>query len=232
MADAAADDNYEEGADNVYLADMAGIIEDALHVQDGKADNPGTATCGRGSCGRVKGSSRTTTPKMTRAKKIVATVMAAAAKGTAADYVGYYYTTTTTTTTSTAAPESSGLWGAVWGTGVFVATIAAAYVYGVYVGKQAGVKKRNGDEKWKVDKDIGDETPKEKIKQGIKDKSTETDEVTQDDGEPAVICYEEVRDVACQSQVTYLRKRVQPRFMPMPFHEGAYPDPARMKEVF
>ena len=105
----------------------------------------------------------------------------------------------------------------------------------MYVGKQAGVKKHDGDEKSKVskvDKDIGGETPKEKIKQEIKDKRTATDEVDKDEGEPSIICYEEVRDVACQSQTTYLRKRVQPRFMPMPYHEGAYPDPARMKEVF
>ena len=115
---------------------------------------------------------------------------------------------------------------------MFVVTIAAAYVYGVYVGKQAGVKKHVDDEKSKEDKYIGGETPKEKIKQEIKDKSTATDEVDKDEGEPSIICYEEVRDVACQSQVTYLRKRVQPRFMRMPFHEGAYPDPARMKEVF
>ena len=182
----------------------------------------------------MSGSSRTTTPKMARAKKIVATMMATAAKGTTVDYVGYYYTTTTTTTTSTAAPESSSLWGAVWGTGVFVATIAAAYVYGVYVGKQAGVKKHDGDEKSKVskvDKDIGGETPKEKIKQEIKDKSTATDEVTKDEGEPSIICYEEVRDVACQSQVTYLRKRVKPVFQPMPYYEGAFPDPAKMKDM-
>ena len=159
------------------------------------------------------------TPKMTRAKKIVATIMAAAAKGTAADYVGYYYTTTMTT--STTIPERSSLWAAIWGTGVFVVSIAAAYVYGVHLGKQAGVKAH-----------IGYEKSKEDTKQEMKDKSTETDEVTEDDGEPAVICYEEVRDVACQSQTTYLRKRVQPRFMPMPYHEGAYPDPARMKEVF
>ena len=53
-----------------------------------------------------------------------------------------------------------------------------------------------------------------------------------DEDEPSVICYEEVRDVACQSQVTYLRKRVKPVFQPMPYYEGAYPDPARMKEVF
>ena len=115
---------------------------------------------------------------------------------------------------------------------MFVVTIAAAYVYGVDVGNQAGVKKHVDDEKSKEDKYIGGETPKEKIKQEIKDKSTATDEVDKDEGEPSIICYEEVRDVACQSQVTYLRKRVQPRFMRMPFHEGAYPDPARMKEVF
>ena len=111
-------------------------------------------------------------------------------------------------------------------------TIAAAYVSGVYVGKQAGVKAHIGYEKSKEDKDIGSETPKEQIKQEIKDKSTTAHEVEKDEGEPSIICYEEVRDVACQSQVTYLRKRVQPRFMPMPYYEGAYPDPARMKEVF
>ena len=105
----------------------------------------------------------------------------------------------------------------MWWSGVFVASIAAAYYYGRYVGEKAY---------------IGYGKSKEDNKQEIKDKSTATDEVEKDEGEPSIICYEEVRDVACQSQVTYLRKRVQPRFMPMPYHEGAYPDPARMKEVF
>ena len=47
--------------------------------------------------------------------------------------------------------------------------------------------------------------------------------------EPLVYSIEEVRDIACQSQVTYKRKLIQPRFVPTPFCDGAFPEPTRTK---
>ena len=44
-----------------------------------------------------------------------------------------------------------------------------------------------------------------------------------------VYSIEEVRDIACQSQVTYKRKLIQPRFVPTPFCDGAFPEPTRTK---
>ena len=47
--------------------------------------------------------------------------------------------------------------------------------------------------------------------------------------EPLVYSIEEVRDIGCQSQVTYKRNLSQPRFVSTPFCDGAFPEPTRTK---
>ena len=42
---------------------------------------------------------------------------------------------------------------------------------------------------------------------------------------------EEVRNVGCQSQVTYKRKILQPRIVPVPFNEGCFPEPTMTRRT-
>ena len=106
---------------------------------------------------------------------------------------------------------------------VFVLVVAVAYYYGKYVGKAQ--RNTTGREVVKEKKYDDYDGSWQKISLEVNDASCECKLLA----EPLVYSIEEVRDIACQSQVTYKRKLIQPRFVPTPFCDGAFPEPTRTK---
>ena len=116
--------------------------------------------------------------------------------------------------------------------GIILVTMAI-YYYGRTVGV-ATVKKKSDDIPDKAEKemdsvaetrDADDGDPWQKISQEAVDASCQCRLL---EG-TVVFNIEEVRDVACQSQTTYRRNLLQPRFMPVPYVEGCFPEPSRTK---
>ena len=76
--------------------------------------------------------------------------------------------------------------------------------------------------------DVFRKGPKVRKKARVADACTATIE-GDDDNDDAFVMVEEVRDVATQSQCTYKRKLLQPRFQLAYGIDGAYPDPVQCK---
>ena len=110
----------------------------------------------------------------------------------------------------------------MWFVTFFVLALAVAYYFGKHVGK---VRHGTTCQKVTQDKYDDDDGTWHKISPEVNDASCECKLLA----EPLVLGIEEVRDIGCQSQVTYRRKLLQPRFQPAPLQEGAFPEPSRTK---